>query len=128
MGGFPPRGTPVPTIVHKLNHTGRSIDIFKIDCEGCEWNTYKSWFGSGVYIQIQIELHGVNSQTHAFFKFLFDLGYVIFHKESNTLGCSGSCIESSLLRLTPDFSRAAAGVRPPSLAQSPACATAIAAA
>jgi hypothetical protein len=105
--GLPPGATNISTIVKELGHGGRTIDIFKIDCEGCEWETYESWFGEGVDIrQIQVELHGIRQSTHTFFKRLFDLGYVVFHKEPNTLGCGGDCIEYSFLKLTPQFSRA----------------------
>merc|ERR1712217_502232 len=91
--------TDVPTIVRELGHSGKVIDIFKIDCEGCEWSTFRHWFGAGVQIrQILIELHFYPSSKavstdliHEFFKFLFDMGYVVFQKESNTLGCLGSC-------------------------------------
>eukprot|EP00928_Gymnodinium_smaydae_P041689 TRINITY_DN28177_c1_g1_i1.p1 TRINITY_DN28177_c1_g1~~TRINITY_DN28177_c1_g1_i1.p1 ORF type:complete len:345 (+),score=45.07 TRINITY_DN28177_c1_g1_i1:51-1037(+) len=104
----PEPNAPVSTIVKDLGHTGRKIDVFKIDCEGCEWNTYKSWFGEGVYIrQIQVELHGTDGNKGAFdfFNFLFDMGYVVFGKEPNTVGCGGKCIEYAFLKLSPEFSR-----------------------
>ena len=31
-------------IVVALSHKGRTIDVLQIDCEGCEWGTYGSWF------------------------------------------------------------------------------------
>ncbi len=108
--GVPPAATSLSTIVHELGHESRTIDIFKIDCEGCEWDTFRSWFGQGVYIrQILVELHGTGhvngSNAHDFFNFLFNLGYVIFSKEPNTLGCGGSCIEYGFLKMSPGFAR-----------------------
>ena len=45
-------------IVHELNHTGRHIDVFKIDCEGCEWETQKSWFEAPVTLgEVLVEVH-----------------------------------------------------------------------
>jgi hypothetical protein len=114
--------TNVSTLVQELGHTNRAIDIFKIDCERCEWATFKSWFGEGVYIrQVLVELHGTGGWqetgglpaktigAHNFFNYLFDLGYVVFNKEPNTLGCGGNCIEYSFVKLSPLFSRAQSG-------------------
>lgn len=104
----PEPNMPMDAFVRKLGHKGREIDIFKIDCEGCEWQTYKSWFGEDVYIrQILVEIHGTGGGqgAHDFFNTLFDMGYVVFHKEPNTLGCGGSCVEYAFVKLTPKFSR-----------------------
>jgi len=104
--------TDVSTLVQRLGHVNRTIDILKIDCEGCEWETYKSWFGEGVYIrQIQVELHGIGKNkgidaVHDFFKTLFDMGYVVFNKEPNTSGCQGCCVEYAFVKMSPSFSRA----------------------
>ena len=83
-----------------------TIDILKIDCEGCEYGVYVDFFT--VFIrQILIELHGVgpkNQRTgpahvNTFFESMHNNGYVIFHKEPNTLGCRGNCIEYGFIKL-----------------------------
>lgn len=95
----------LPTIVKELDHTGREIDILKIDCEGCEWDTYTGWFdGSTTIRQIQIELHGGTEEepptsAQSFMLFLKSKVYVIFHKEAKILGCAGACIEYAFLLL-----------------------------
>ena len=37
--------------VQELGHVGRTIDIFKIDCEGCELDTFSSWFQADVTLK-----------------------------------------------------------------------------
>lgn len=99
----------MPETVRVLGHVGRKIDIFKIDCEGCEWATFEAWFGEGVDIrQIQVEMHGGTDGNSPVFAdrlltHLRNLGYVVFHKEPNTIGCGGTCIEYSFVKLSPAF-------------------------
>lgn len=93
----------ISTMQDILQMTGlsnSSIDILKVDCEGCEWHVYQDFF-KGTFRQIMIELHGVGEifKVHNFFEGMNDNGYVIFHKEPNTFGCSGDCIEYSFIRL-----------------------------
>ena len=85
-----------------LGHSGRVIDIFKIDCDGCEWSTYKDWLTVDIR-QIQVELHGVPSNKNQLFVDLKRAGYAVFSKEPNTLGCGGRCIEYAFLKLDPKF-------------------------
>ncbi|KAL3921535.1 MAG: hypothetical protein SGARI_006659, partial [Bacillariaceae sp.] len=87
-------------MVRELGHDGRTIDIFKIDCEGCEWETYEQWFQAGVQTrQILIEIHAAGELsknfpdhrvmkqpvTMDFFDFVYKQGYVITHKEVNIM-------------------------------------------
>ena len=74
----------------------RVIDVLKIDCEACEWGAFATWFGEGAPVirQVMIELHeGTYARDRArpiadeFFRFMRSKGYVVFHKEPNTLGC-----------------------------------------
>jgi len=99
------------TIVKDLGHEGRTIDIFKIDCERCEWFTFESWFDAGVILrQIQVEVHLVNEKTKEFFDTMYKNNYVVTHKEPNIMFClkSGTsdaayAIEYAFLKLTPEF-------------------------
>merc|ERR1711971_500551 len=68
-----------------LGHEGRVVDVFKIDCEGCEWQTYKDWFDSKITLmQILVEVHRSPPQAIDFFETMQSYGYVTFHKEPNT--------------------------------------------
>jgi hypothetical protein len=101
------------TIVSELGHSGRRIDILKMDCEGCEWESYDGWLSAKVDIrQILIELHwgklpGTESdkskKAHQLFKTLSKSGYAVFNKEANLLA-QGTCVEYAFVRLSPEFS------------------------
>jgi hypothetical protein len=102
--------------VQELGHVGRTVDIFKTDCEGCEWDTYPAFFESGVELrQILIELHSTMEgkgiynpmplpQSVDFFDSMYRHGYVIFHKEVNIQHWEArQCIEYAFLKLHKDF-------------------------
>lgn len=109
------RSKTMEQMVDDLGHRGRRIDLLKIDCEGCEWHTYKDWLTGGTEPQqILVELHwkklpeGGWRKAHEFYQFLFSQGYVVANKEPNTKGCSGDCIEYGFIKLDPAFNDLAA--------------------
>ena len=94
----------LPSIIKMLGHTGRVIDILKIDIEGEEYDLLKpSVFGSlkqlGVTIrQLLIEVHhseGVRKLFHT----LKQENFLIFHKEANTMA-DGNCTEYSFINIS----------------------------
>lgn len=111
-----PDGKSVSTIVEELGHKGRAIDMFKINCEGCEYETYRSWFDSGVDIrQILIEMHwdhcdatNMPTKIHAMWQHLQEHGYVPFAKTNNA-GWDPEAVASqcdfSFIKLDLNFSR-----------------------
>lgn len=90
--------------IRELGHENRTIDIFKIDCEGCEWSTYSSWLAVNNDIrQILVETHDAPMpQAANFFHDLHDAGYVITSKEANYI-VGGRNVEFAFLKLRTDF-------------------------
>jgi hypothetical protein len=85
----------------ELRH-GR-VDIFKIDCEGCEWQSYKDWIRADLR-QIVVEVHDSPvAAVNDFFQGIHDAGYVMFHKEPNIQFSNGQCQEISFLKMQKSF-------------------------
>lgn len=98
-------------IVRDLGHEGRRIDIFKIDCEGCEWTTYKDWLNSKldirqILIETHISTHREDVPVNRFFREFVERGFLPFSKEANTHPNArpvGTLFEYGFVRLNPDF-------------------------
>jgi hypothetical protein len=93
-----------PQIVKKLGHEGKTIDVFKIDCEGCEWESFRDWIGHDIR-QILVETHSLpqnKSQGLAFFDAFVKNNFFMFSKEVNPWG-GGRYLEFSYIKLHPDF-------------------------
>ena len=44
--------------VLELGHINKAINVFKIDCEGCEMDTFRAWIDAPVKLQqILVEIH-----------------------------------------------------------------------
>jgi hypothetical protein len=96
-----------------LGHESRTIEIFKIDCEKCEWSNYKDWIGADIR-QILIENHGVPSpisgnewhykpmQVADYYDAFTANNFAMYNKEVNVDG-GGNCVEFSYIKLHPDF-------------------------
>lgn len=94
------------TVMEKLGHTNRTIDILKIDCQGCEYASMPPLFdliasGNVLVDQVLIELHGVSDFTSRLKKFFSAADKAklrIVHKERNQWGCDGMrCVEYALV-------------------------------
>ncbi|KAL7477198.1 hypothetical protein ACHAW6_003013 [Cyclotella cf. meneghiniana] len=92
------------TVMKELGHTNSAIDIFKIDCEGCEFAVMPPLFESiskGIVKvnQVQIEIHrdALKENTtvlEGIFAAADRANLRIFHKERNQWGCMGyMCVE-----------------------------------
>mmetsp|Transcript_13223 Transcript_13223/g.18421 ORF Transcript_13223/g.18421 Transcript_13223/m.18421 type:complete len:109 (+) Transcript_13223:289-615(+) len=88
----------------ELGHTGRTLEVLKIDCEGCEYEVMPLLFEAiashEVQVnQIQIEMHAYQKWVtfdHLlnFFQKADEAKMRIFHKERNHWGCEGwKCLE-----------------------------------
>ncbi|EJK74669.1 hypothetical protein THAOC_03642 [Thalassiosira oceanica] len=94
--------------VKELHHEKLDvIDIFKIDCEGCEWDTHRDWVSGKVPLmhQILVEVHKAPiDKVLNFFDSLEKEGYLRFHKEPN-IQWSADCIEYAFVKVEKEFMR-----------------------
>lgn len=90
--------------MEELGHTGRTIDIFKIDCEWCEWFVWQDWLTPGIDMrQILVETHNAPMpNARDFFFGLHDAGFVVFSKEANYENGAGG-VEYGFVKLSTDF-------------------------
>jgi hypothetical protein len=92
------------SVMHSLNH--KFIDIFKIDCEMCEWEVFEQILASTKKVlwgQVQVEVHYYNNTAawNPFMRGLEARGYRLFHVELNWRFMAGielSFIHESLVK------------------------------
>jgi len=106
-GGF----KTIQETMKELGHEGKKIDIFKIDCEGCEYTGYLDWIGLG-FGQILVETHDVptpvGKQKSRWFQKPLDLsvyygdytknGYALYNRDVH-----GKGLELAYVKLHEDF-------------------------
>jgi len=93
----------VDSALRKIGLQDKTVDIFKIDCEGCEKDIFPGFLKPDLR-QILIEVHMFTRwNVNSFFEAMTSAGYVIFHKEPNTYGCKGNCIEYGFVKLKQVF-------------------------
>lgn len=90
--------------MRRLGHTGRRVDVLKVDCEGCEHGAFAAIWpllerGEISVGQVLVELHGTDvAQLAAFFAADDAASFLVFSKERNHWGCDGfRCVEYSLV-------------------------------
>ncbi len=99
-----------------LGHCGKTIDLFSLDCEGCEFDIYKDLFihdhseedidsgcSPAALMQILVQVHGAPTNViNDFFSTFQDQGYVTFHKGPSIEG-SGNEQDYGFLKLSDEF-------------------------
>lgn len=83
-----------------------AIDVFKIDCDGCEWKIFADWLDPEIpnLLQMQVEVHKApGKKALQFFDGLEEAGYVRFHKEPNIQFIKGEAVEYAFLKLDKEF-------------------------
>eukprot|EP00592_Proboscia_alata_P001413 CAMPEP_0194378158 /NCGR_PEP_ID=MMETSP0174-20130528/34406_1 /TAXON_ID=216777 /ORGANISM="Proboscia alata, Strain PI-D3" /LENGTH=314 /DNA_ID=CAMNT_0039159983 /DNA_START=32 /DNA_END=976 /DNA_ORIENTATION=+ len=107
-GGF----KTFPETLELLGHRNRTIDILKMDCEGCEWSTVQDWIHLNIR-QILVEMHGVPNpkgtpkarwyqkrmNLNEYYGLYKESGYSLFSKEQN----GKLSLELSFMKMTEDF-------------------------
>ena len=83
-----------------LGHRGKTIDVLKVDCEFCEYESFKVLYSALAAMEIKVnvilvEVHSFEPKltdlvrAEEFFAPLDDLGFLLYHKERNNWARTG---------------------------------------
>lgn len=96
----------VAETIKKLGHEGRTIDIFKIDCEFCEWYCFRDWFDIDIRLLL-VETHSLPEDRQVALDYFYGFqkaNFLLYHKEPNIHPkAKGEGIEWAYIKLHPDF-------------------------
>ena len=87
-----------------VSNMNETIDILKIDCEGCEFDIFldeKTQHFLKLHVkQVLVEVHfSTRLQTEALAQAFLDSGFRVFSKEPNIQYSDGNCVEYGLLNI-----------------------------
>ena len=105
-GKTPPSSKSWSKIIEELGHRNRTVDVFKIDVEGGEFDLFPALFtaeASSLPQQVLVEIHPAEpARLHSFFELFRANQYVIFNKEPNLIA-GPRFMEYTFLRLNAKF-------------------------
>ena len=99
----------------KLGHTNRTLDILKVDCEGCEYQFFPQVVEAVKEGRLEIgilnvELHSALQDfkagpvVHQFFEWMDSIDMRLYSKDPNVVGCDGyKCSEFSWISAKEAF-------------------------
>mmetsp|Transcript_13873 Transcript_13873/g.39489 ORF Transcript_13873/g.39489 Transcript_13873/m.39489 type:complete len:357 (-) Transcript_13873:163-1233(-) len=92
-------------IMRRLEHEDRIVDLFKIDCEGCEWSVFDDIAAQTNIRQLMIEVHNRPysgpEKTFQLFETFAKNGLIMYSKELNSR--ARKAVEFSFIRLKHSF-------------------------
>eukprot|EP00475_Leptophrys_vorax_P018739 TRINITY_DN25615_c0_g1_i2.p1 TRINITY_DN25615_c0_g1~~TRINITY_DN25615_c0_g1_i2.p1 ORF type:complete len:162 (-),score=28.74 TRINITY_DN25615_c0_g1_i2:30-515(-) len=99
----------------KLGHSNRTLDILKVDCEGCEFRFFPQVVEAIKQGRLEIgilsvEVHSNLEEfkggllTHQFFEWMDSIDMRLYSKDPNVVGCNGfKCSEFSWISAKEAF-------------------------
>ena len=92
-----------------LGHIGRTLNLFKVVCEQCEYFAVNEWLQHDIR-QLLVEAYRKPRITTPFFEAMHEKGYVITHKEPDVL-LTGEVVEFVFLKMDPSFRNVSTSTR-----------------
>lgn len=95
----------IPVTAVELGHAGRTIDLFILDCEGCEYRVLEDTLLAGTDVrQASVQLHGARDRpedARTLFDAMRERGYVLYDRRPDK--ADDTVEDYGWIRLAPSF-------------------------